>query len=1105
MMERDRFTYTHQTLWLLSGLSTVLLMVLLLANCLLCRRQHSTSQADEHSQDDVCIQLEQIHAANLQGRPDVTVHSDDHDRVTQLNRSVDQSDHDLKEVLDKLSCVNHKWYDIGILLGMSGDDLDTIKDKNHNQLDACLKEMLTTWLRQGKVATTQALSAALRIGYPDIAKSLESSENVLDSRLSVIDEEIKPEGINPSKPGKPQCSSVSHDSIQLEWSRPEQGAHNVTAYTVFYRSTSDPPDTWIEIRDVKKEEMLLTQLSENASYCFKIRPEYETGSGPHSDISDPVGTKMIIPSMSDKENVSSLSHSSIQLERTRPKHVCNVTSWNDPLDQPRILASKSADEEVVSMKTKRVTFLEAVNKLWEAREKWYYIGLCLGINKTDLDIIEKDNRQTTDSCFRKMISLWLNLKSGTWQMLIDALRDKTVCFHDLADQLLAENLSNTSTHIDTYGSVTQESTRGFKCPLCGNCSLEKYLKGECPRFHSISDSAFPFLDTHNLTSDERLNLHAKLIKETDNIVDEFHNLIDQVTDSFYEMSRKELLKAANLLSISDPLPDDNPAGSIIQCLKKKSSFFNHHFIQRIIAKFGSDKDKKVLSTYEVSFKSYCERSIFEVPEAVFGPPPDRGQMLAFKVTDQIIWSLPHSSNHGLPIYHHTVSKSAQTLRLSLNDALKVQIKIAEILGIENVGNLVFLGASKGCIELKFSAPIAILDKIKERGVRTLTQLPGFADLEAANIHLLCGPPGKPNAIHVAADCIHLEWSKPEYQGSHPVQHYCIHYKSLKDRSAKWRTVQEKASIEYMEIRRLHQNEMPFIFKVQAVDSIGAGVPSQNSDPVQLLVQLVSSRTEISGDIPSKPGKPEPLNITHDSIQLSWTKPEKGAESIISYAILYRCQFNDPPNQWMEIRTEGFEEIIIVSQLIENTNYIFQVLPEYKEGFGSASEVSYPIRTKIITPGKPGKPRPIKVTHDSIELEWTKPEQGAHNVTSYSVFYSSTSDPAKEYKVITSEERVLITQLQENATYCFKIQPQSMAGDGLQSDVSDLISTPTFTTASIVSFTLQVVQGRIQRRVQGSHGPPPPPPPASILNHSLSSRDTWQRASCATTLRQENLV
>ena len=146
-------------------------------------------------------------------------------------------------------------------------------------------------------------------------------------------------------------------------------------------------------------------------------------------------------------------------------------------------------------------------------------------------------------------------------------------------------------------------------------------------------------------------------------------------------------------------------------LKKRHHFFNNHYVQRVIAKFGKEKDKEKLHAYEKGFKNFCKRNVFEVPKAVFGPPPDCSQMLAFKVTDQIIESLPHTDDHGLPINHHTVIKSARTLQISLNDALKVQMRVAELFGVDN-GCLVFLGASKGCIELKFSARNSVLERVR---------------------------------------------------------------------------------------------------------------------------------------------------------------------------------------------------------------------------------------------------------------------------------------------------------------------------------------------------------------------------------------------------------
>ena len=900
---------------------------------------------------------------------------------------------------------------------------------------------------------------------------------------SDISDPIQTKTVIPSKPGKPIATIVTHNSIQLDWTKPEQGAHNITSYTVFYHSTGDPPDTWSEHKAVTNEKVLLPQLSENMIYYFKIRPECEAGVGLESDISDPIQTKMVIPSKPGKPIATIVTHNSIQLDWTKPEQGAhNITSYvifyhsvTDPPDQWIQLKTGISEEKFTvshlsestsysfkvqpeheggvgtesdvsdSVKTDGLPLRIVVNKLWDAKGKWYYIGLCLGLNKTDLDTIERDNQHSTDSCFRKMISKWLELVSGTWQMLIDALRDKTVGFHDLADSIEVEFLSNTST--PTCGGIIR-SGGGFKCPLCGTCSLEKYLKGECPKFQYSSDSAFPFLDTNKLTKDEKLILQVKLIKETRNINDEFKDLVYQLSESFEEMPSKELQKVANFvkfrLSIYMPPLEINSASAIMEYLNKNISCFNYDNVKLIIDKFGTDKDKESLRAYEIRFKNFCERSVFEVPEAVFGSPPDHGhEMLAFKVTDQIIKSSPPTGDHGLSVDHPAIIKSAKTLQMSLHNTLYIQSKIAELLGIENVGCLVFLGASKGCIELKFSAPNAVLDKLKEQhNVETLTELPGFVNLKAANIYIMCGPPGKPHAVDVTSNTVNLQWSKPEYQGSHLIQHYCVHYKSLKDPLAKWRTVQSKAFVENMEIGRLSQNETPFVFKVQAVNEIGAGVSSKESDLIDLMRPPLF---EISGDFPSKPSKPIALTITHESIQLEWTKPERGVESITSYTILYHAQFHDPPNQWTEKRSVSTEERMVVSPLLENTTYLFVIRPECEAGVGSESDVSDPITTKMITPSKPGKPEVSNITHDSIQLKWSKPEQGSHNITSYNVFYrpiSGPSDQWSEYKTEYAEERATVSMLLETTAYCFKIQAVCVGGCTIESDISEPIMTLT---------------------------------------------------------------
>ena len=77
--------------------------------------------------------------------------------------------------------------------------------------------------------------------------------------------------------------------------------------------------------------------------------------------------------------------------------------------------------------------------LWEARAKWYNIGLELRLTEGDLDAINSDNRDV-DSCFRCMISKWLRKDNPkpTWAEIIDALMAPPVSYQQLASQLSSE-------------------------------------------------------------------------------------------------------------------------------------------------------------------------------------------------------------------------------------------------------------------------------------------------------------------------------------------------------------------------------------------------------------------------------------------------------------------------------------------------------------------------------------------------------------------------------------------------------------------------------------------------------------------------------------------
>ena len=75
-----------------------------------------------------------------------------------------------------------------------------------------------------------------------------------------------------------------------------------------------------------------------------------------------------------------------------------------------------------------------LNGTWDARSKWYKVGLGLGIPAATLDTIEL-NKQKGEDCYTEMLKQWLEESNRTWSALTDVLRSPSVGMDALADKL----------------------------------------------------------------------------------------------------------------------------------------------------------------------------------------------------------------------------------------------------------------------------------------------------------------------------------------------------------------------------------------------------------------------------------------------------------------------------------------------------------------------------------------------------------------------------------------------------------------------------------------------------------------------------------------------
>ena len=76
------------------------------------------------------------------------------------------------------------------------------------------------------------------------------------------------------------------------------------------------------------------------------------------------------------------------------------------------------------------------NMTWDARSRWYDVGLELGMLADTLDAIRMDHRDYCGPCYTNMLKVWFrNDPNPTWSSLAEALRSPAVGLDDLAEKL----------------------------------------------------------------------------------------------------------------------------------------------------------------------------------------------------------------------------------------------------------------------------------------------------------------------------------------------------------------------------------------------------------------------------------------------------------------------------------------------------------------------------------------------------------------------------------------------------------------------------------------------------------------------------------------------
>ena len=82
---------------------------------------------------------------------------------------------DLREIIDQTWEARPQWYNVGLGLGISADNLDAMQINNQGNCDACFREIFKKWLRNHRRPTWSLLAEALEspsVGMAELANKI---------------------------------------------------------------------------------------------------------------------------------------------------------------------------------------------------------------------------------------------------------------------------------------------------------------------------------------------------------------------------------------------------------------------------------------------------------------------------------------------------------------------------------------------------------------------------------------------------------------------------------------------------------------------------------------------------------------------------------------------------------------------------------------------------------------------------------------------------------------------------------------------------------------------------------------------------------------------
>lgn len=257
-----------------------------------------------------------------------------------------------------------------------------------------------------------------------------------------------------------------------------------------------------------------------------------------------------------------------------------------------------------------------------------------------------------------------------------------------------------------HGDSDSLDSSRFTTERSVHLSESSFITDVCPKTQKVTstneEKLFPHLNVCDLSENEKQDLEARLLNDTEHMIYSFARLVFKSCQSIVKQKINPEGLAVCVLALdafSDgarvhlPLLKEeekeirtaSTVEKIFLVLKGHWSFINYGILEHIINSCGTEEDKMNLHKYVHQLKEFCQRRIFEVPPHAYGSESKKRNWT--KLTFKLDKKVP-----------------------TLEDIRETQRLIAQILDLKP-STLYLCCVDEGCVQLLYLIPSFVAKEV----------------------------------------------------------------------------------------------------------------------------------------------------------------------------------------------------------------------------------------------------------------------------------------------------------------------------------------------------------------------------------------------------------